>query len=298
MRRRTRRGRRNRRQRKGGFTRKAAVYAGALSLCAAGLGYAVIDNLSTLTPDAMGCYATAHPRETFVFFDASEPRFNEEQARSLHAYFDGLYANLALNERVRFYTTEGDQVASIPTPRFSVCGRARTPQALEDIGAAAANAGYPRKQKQRFLEKIYAPQLSAMFALTANDRRAQAYQSPILETLQAISRVPGFKPGSRLVIVSDLLQNSDSAQFCRTQGHMPRYARFKKRPVYARIRPLSMEGIETDVLLLQRQGFGHPQGLRYCSGEDELRRFWQDFLSDHGASVRFLRIRDGSVQAS
>ena len=66
-----------------------------------GMGYMGFKAASQATADALGCYADAPQRQTFVFVDASGPRFNDEQRRSLQSYFDQLYAGLAFNELVR-----------------------------------------------------------------------------------------------------------------------------------------------------------------------------------------------------
>jgi len=266
-----------------------------LSILTVGLGYVGLQTYGRATADEYGCYVDAPQRSTFVLVDASEPRFNEEQARSLRSYFDQLYDGLAFNERLSIFTSEGDQVASIARSRFSLCGQARTPDELKAINASAAEAGYLRKQRQRLYEKKLAPELDALFADNLNESRRQLYQSPILEMIGDISRSPQLNPGSRLVVVSDFIQNSDSARFCRAKGHMPRFSNFKKRSVYTRLKPSSLEDVEVKLLMVQRHGYGRGS-LAYCYSEEELRKWWVDYLKDNGVrNPRIIRIRHGAT---
>lgn len=284
-----------RRQSRGNNALKLAGLSSALAVAMGGLGYATWQSIGKETADEFGCFASAHQTQTVVLFDASEPRFNEEQGRSLRTYFDRLYETLGFNEHLSFITSEADQVASIVSPRFHVCGQATRPAQLEEIGAASAQAGYLKKQKYRLYEKIIAPELDTLLSENPDDSRRQEYQSPIMEMIGDISRMPALKPGDRLIIISDMIQNSDSARFCRVQNEMPPFHIFKKRPVYARLKPNSLDGIDVEVLMVQRIGYGR-DGYEYCSGEEELIAFWRNFFTDNGARAHFIRIRHGHVQ--
>jgi len=258
-----------------------------------GLGYMGLQTYGKASADVYGCYDDAPQRSTFVIVDASTPRFNAEQARSLRSYFDQLYAGLAFNERLSFFTSEGDQIASVARPRFSLCGQAKTPDQLEAINAPGGEAGYLRKQRERLYAKVLAPELDALLAQNVPSARTQNYQSPVLELIADLSRLPAMRPGSRLIIVSDMLQNSDSARFCRRRGDMPRFSVFRKRPIFERIKPSSLDGVDVEVLLIQRYGYGQP-GMEFCRDEEELRAFWRDYFIAAGvSSPSFVRIRLG-----
>lgn len=275
---------------------KLLALSGALALCIGGLIFAALQAYDTRTPDKMGCFADLSQPQTVVFVDASEPRWNEEQRRSLRRYFDEQYNGLTFNERLSVYTTEGDVISDIMPPRFHICGQAKTAPELEAIGAQGGTAGYLQKQRQHLYEKVLAPQLDRLLSLTPDDARRQSSQSPILEQVKSLSRK--LKPGSRLMIISDLIQNSDSVQFCRVHNDMPPFADFKKRQVYlSRLKPQSLEGVEVEILMLQRPGYGQT-GLGFCRDEEELRDFWRGYFMDNGVSdPRFIRIRHGYVEA-
>ena len=273
---------------------RLATYASVLALCIGGVTYAALQTIGKATPDRFGCFGDAPQSKTAVLFDASRPRFNEEQARSLRRYFDGLYESLGFNEELSVITTEGDQVGSVVRPRFHICGQATGPEQLEAVGAQTGQAGYLKKQRQRLYERVLAPELDALLATDPDTTRLQPHQSPILEMVADLSRSGRLSPGTRLIIVSDLIQNSDSVQFCRVKGAMPRFAVFERKPVYQeRLKPGSLEGVQVEVLMLQRYGYGQGD-MSYCRDEDELKTFWRDYLIANGVQgPRFVRIRMG-----
>ena len=116
-----------------------------------------------------------------------------------------------------------------------------------------------------------------------------------MELLRGLSRRPEFGPGARVVLISDLLQNSPTSgsQFCAVKGHMPSFATYARRETYQnRLAPRSFEGVGVEVLLLQRLGYGEGH-LKYCT-EGELERFWKDYFAANGADrVEFITIRQG-----
>jgi len=266
-----------------------------LTACIAGLGIFAMQASGTRSADEYGCFSGIAQPQTIALIDASDPRWNPEQALSLTRYFNRTYYSLSFNERLSFYTTEGDVLGSEMTPRFHVCGQATSPDQLEAVNAASGNSGYLTKQKKRLYLKKLVPELETLLSDSPDEARRQSYQSPILEMIADVSR-NDIDPGSRLILVSDLLQNSDSLQFCRTQNHMPPFDAFKKRLVYQRLKPRSLEGVEVEILMLQRFGYGQ-NGLDFCHSEEELMDFYRTYFLDNGtAEVRFIRIRHGRTE--
>ncbi len=272
-----------------------AASAAAVIACAGALGFYALSAADQRTADQFGCYeGVAMPRH-FALVDASLPRWNEDQQRSLLRGFTQTYKNLAFNERFAVYTTEGDMVGDVLSPRFHICGQTTSAAVLEEIGAAGGMSGYLIEQKKRLLNGALKPELDALFAIEPQDERAQRHQSPLLEMLQSLSREPGFEPGASLTLVSDLIANSDSVQFCRRFNDLPHFSAFRQRPVYQKLKPRSFEGVKVMVLMLQRFGYGQG-GLEYCSGEDELIAFWRAYFEDNGATnIEFIRLRHGGT---
>lgn len=273
---------------------KLILAGGALSVCCAVMAYLTLQSMGTLSADALGCYAGIDQPQSVVIIDASEPRWDAAQARALFTYFSQLYDGLAFNERLSVYTTEGDQLASVVAPRFSVCGQATSSAELAQVNAAEASAGYLARQKQRLFDEVLMPELNQLLSLTPDASRRQKYESPILEIIQAVTRAARLDAGDRLAVVSDFIQNSESARFCRVQGDMPRFAAFKERPVYqGRLMPYSLNGVRVDALMLMRGGYGQDE-LQFCTSEDELRGFWREYFTENGAErVDFIRVRSG-----
>jgi len=283
-----------RRNRRTGFQPKYLVYVAGIALGSAVMGYAGYTAMGTEVADEFGCYRDPDAAHTLVLLDASMPRWNEPQQRSLERYLTGLYDRLGFNERLKIFTTEGSRIGSQLEPNFTACGSVGTPEELEEIGAGGASEGYLAKQKERLFEEVLAPELEAMLAIEPEDGRQQNSQSPILEQLRAVSKVPEFEHANRLVLISDLLQFSDSAQFCRTRNSMPPHVYFRERRIYdTRLAPESFEGVDVEILMIQRYGYGGP-GLPFCRDEEELSQFWRDYFEYHGAaSVELTRVRMG-----
>lgn len=257
----------------------------------AGLGYAAFQAYGKPVPDRYGCFAGVSGRNTHVLIDASEPRFDADQQRALLRYFKQEYDRLEFGDRIAVYTTEGDQQASVLSPRFHICGPAREPGQLTAIGADAGSEGYLKKHRQHLYEKRFLPELKAVLADNPADKRRQNTQSPILEMVADLSRMPNVRPGDKVALISDLIQNSpESAQFCRVQNDMPPFSIFSKRRIYqGRLKPQSLQGLRADILMLQRPYYGP-----FCRDEDEIRRFWIDYFRANGIKeTRLIRIRHG-----
>lgn len=264
-----------------------------LSVCIAGLGYMGVQAHGKSTQNEYGCFQDAHQPQTVVLVDVSEPKFNEEQTRSLFRYFNQLYNGLEFNERLSVVTTAEDQIGSVPRPRFHVCGQATNGAQLEAINADAATSGFLSRQKEKLYKELFGPAVASI--LSPNSNSKQRYQSPILEMVQGIRRFHPLDSGDRLIVVSDLIQNSDSVQFCSTKNHMPPFSLFKKKGIYGRLKPDSLEGVEIEALMIQRQGYG-AGGLSYCYSEEEIRRFWREYFIANGAvDPSFIRIRHGII---
>jgi len=266
----------------------------ALAVCTGGLGYVAMQSIGKRFADEYGCFDGVSGRQTVVLVDASEPRWDSEQGRSLRTYLDQLYAGLGFNEKLSVYTTEGDEMASVVSPRFHICGQATRPEQLVSINADAAQAGFLKRQKQKLYKGKFAPKLDALLSANPDKSRLQLYQSPILETLRSISYAVRLQTADRLILIGDLLQNSESARFCKVANDMPLFRHFKKRLIYReRLQPQSLQGVTVEVLMLLRFEYGQGS-LKHCSSEEELRGWWRNYFVDNGVvDPRFIRIRQG-----
>ncbi|MGJ8530562.1 MAG: hypothetical protein ACSHYC_00160 [Alphaproteobacteria bacterium] len=274
---------------------------GGVAFCSAamaGAGYIALQDANTLKPDAeTGCYTqTTAQDSTVAFVDSSDPGFDGVQSRDLIRAFTNLYKrDLGFNEFLSVITTQESRIGTIPDPVIELCGSAKSSAELENIGAAGATAAFLKRQSEKTFEKQVEPQLAEIFAVDPTATNRQSRESPILEQIQSLSRLPAFSDGAaqkQLIIVSDMLQNTTDLQFCKTQGHLPSYFSFKESPEFDRVRPAPLVGTDVTIYLLVRGTLGEAP-YAFCT-EPELTQWWKDFLTDAGAqSVDVIRIRQG-----
>lgn len=263
-----------------------------------GIGYITVQDLNTLKPDEeTGCYTqTTAQDSTIAFVDSSDPGFDGVQSRDLVRAFTNLYKrDLRFNEHLSVITTQQSRIGTIPDPVIELCGGAKSSAELENIGAAGATPAFLKRQSEKTFEKQVEPQLAEIFAVNPTSANRQSRESPILEQIQSLSRLPAFSDQAgqkKLIVVSDMLQNTTDLQFCKTQGHLPSYFSFKESPEFDRVRPASLTGTDVTIYMLVRGTLGQPP-YSFCT-EPELTQWWKDFLTDAGArSVDVIRIRQG-----
>ena len=293
--------RRNGRSRRRGqgstFPWKALMGGAACLGIVAGGGYFVMQDLKTAKPDELGCYSQSGNRAyTTSLVDVSEPGFDKVQSRDLIKAFANMFSyDLSFNERFSMVTTAQSKIGSVSDPVVTFCAPAKSPADLERIEAAPATQVFIDRQAEKVFEKRFKPHLEAVFTTNPADVDRQKNESPILEQIQSVSRMPGFSDSAarrHLIIVSDMLQNTSEAQFCHKQGHLPGFEKFKAKPYYQRVKPASLEGVDVKIYMLIRGSLGTPP-YAYCT-EDELSGFWHDYFVDAGArSVEIIRLRRG-----
>ena len=253
------------------------VFAVIASL--AGLGYMAADSIGNPVADKFGCYAEVPASQTaHIMIDASYPRFSPQQQRSVYRYIEQTYNALKLGDKLAIYTSEDDHIASILEPRFHICGQAQSAGELAAINAGEVSNGYLAKQKQRLYQKVLLPELNTLISEKPNEKR-KASSSPLLEMVKDFSNLPTIRQGDKLVLISDLLQNSRSVKpFCYVKGALPSFSTFSQWSSYKnQLKPKKL-AVEVDILMLQRPTYG-----KFCTGS-ELQRFWVQFFKHNGVS--------------
>lgn len=111
----------------------------------------------------------------------------------------------------------------------------------------------------------------------------EAPSSPIMESVQSVS-ITHFQAGKRdtiprrLIIISDLLQNSDEISFYREP---PDFDRFQQTPKARWLNP-DLRNVDIEIWLIQRR--------LHQGGGGALLKFFQSWLEEHGGRVvRVLR---------
>ncbi len=106
--------------------------------------------------------------------------------------------------------------------------------------------------------------------------------SPIMEAICAMTELPELHGGSRrrLVVMSDLQQNTPTLSFCARQ---PAFDTFRKTPLFPGLQP-DLRGVAVDILFI-------PRARQDLSIELSRRRFWRSYFLFAGAqSVGFERL--------
>ncbi|MEP5730212.1 MAG: hypothetical protein ABJL67_12685 [Sulfitobacter sp.] len=271
----------------------------ASSVMLLGFIFLAVKDAQYATVDAMGCYASdeAQPQNV-VLIDSSDPRWTAAQQRDLLNVLEDEYHNgLPFNAKLSVISTDPANIGSVPDPAVELCGPAKTSAELEAVGAKTVTQVYLDQQAGRIFEERLLPALDEILALDPPADQRQSYESPILEQIQAISRMRGFgdaRGARKLTIISDMLQSTGDAQFCYTKGHLPSFGSFKDKPFFARVKPDELSGTEVTVYALERGSLGP-----FCRDMDELMDWWQAYFEDAGAqSVRIIRLRQGAYVAA
>ena len=227
------------------------------------------------------CYARSDQAQSVIFVDHSFTHdMSDAQFRDLRTAFAREYDAAPANGRVSVYTTSALYNGSLPRPVFTGCRPAATQAEQEAIGAPSKPAPYLRNQA----EDAEAAFLEAVDAVLedARDPATAAGDSPILEQLQGISRDPDFQGAERtLTVITDGIQNSETARFCAVRGDMPSFASFSTRTAYQHVEPDSFAGVDVRFLLVEFGQLPGP-GLEHCTN-DELRTWWPDYFEANGA---------------
>lgn len=264
---------------------------GAIAVAVTAAGLAANEMMDIERPDANFCFVRDDQAQVAVLIDNSVKGHTGQQLRDYETGLLAPYAQAPANARIEFFTTALDGQGSIARPVFSICKPPETPAEREAMGAPSKPAPYLKRQAEEARER-YRAAIADVLAATQDQDRV-ALDSPILELVQAVSRHDGFQGRTRsLVLVTDGIQNSETAEFCVKKGHMPSFKRFAERPGYVFVKPRPLTGIDVTLLLVE---YGKlPSGpLRYCTNA-ELRTWWPDYFKGNGArSVELYRLRAG-----
>ena len=224
----SRRPNRSRRGNRRGFSIPWLPVLGSVGMAALllGIGYITVNDLTAAKPDELGCYLQSDgSANTTALIDSSEPGFDVVQSRDLiHAFSRIVQNDLSFNERFSMVTTQESRIGTFPPPVIQLCGSAKTSAELEAIGAAGATQAFLKRQAEDQFNTRVAPQLAAVFSINPSDADRQRRESPILEQIQNVVReydLSQDKGQQKLILVSDMIQNTSELQFCSTQGHLP-----------------------------------------------------------------------------
>jgi len=147
-----------------------------------------------------------------------------------------------------------------------------------DVGEFAGNPKAVEEQRRHF-------DLALDRAFESLTRASGADASPILESVQSVALTILQAPGNedqprRLIIVSDLLQNTPDASFYQ---RLPDPSAFIAGPAFRRART-NLRGVEVELWMLERPDTAQTQPIA-------LRELWSRIIEAQGGSVaRIYRV--------
>jgi hypothetical protein len=170
---------------------------------------------------------------------------------------------------VQLYTI-GPITNSLLEPQVTVCN----PGNGKGVSELTSNPQLIGKRwKKKFIEPLN-KQLDEML------RGSESDDSPIMESIQSVGVNVFDKPAlhdlpdKRLVIVSDMLQNTAGYSQYRSDES---YSRFRASGYSLKVRP-DLDGVNVTILYLRRAGVRHLQGKRHLE-------FWGNYFSDANARL-------------
>ncbi len=202
---------------------------------------------------------------TVVLIDRTDA-LNAVQRQSLSNHLDTIVAELPRGGGIQLFTVRPFGELLKPASAL-MCSPGR--------GTSASRwLENPRLVERRWQERFQTPlQRAINDALTTQD----AERSPLFEAIQsiAVTALSNTQQARHLVIVSDMLQNTDDLS---QYNAIATFDTFRLTPYYRRIRA-DLAGVDVQVFYIRREGFH--QGRAHIE-------FWQDYFADTGA--RLIRV--------
>ncbi len=281
--------RRSQQQKNSNWLKSTVLAGGALSLIVA-FGYRVISGSDQIQADAQGCYGTLDEQKaTIVWWDVST-QWSVSQTNDIKLAIKQAYKTLHFNETFSLITTDAQTVGDLTHATVRLCGGAKssTDYARHNIDKTASPTFLKKQADKRFMAQVK-PAIEKVFQKTDEKGGILAVDSPLLEQFQALSRHPEMRESTgrkRLILITDGIQNSEIARFCRVKNALPSFQNFKNKAAFRRVKPHAMTGLSVSLYLVL-----HPEHGPYCT-EDELREFWEAYFKNSGAaSFETYRLR-------
>jgi len=211
------------------------------------------------------------PPHTAVIIDKTD-EYSEQQADLIAAVIRRARNRLEIGERFTLF--ELDQFGQFdPRGRFSLCNPGRGDQ----VNALFRN---PEQIEERFNEKFDQPLETILEDLVVPK---EAPNSPVLEAMARLGQTDAFSdraPSRRIVIVSDMLQNSDVFTIYGGGGTLPENMPDAVSVADTTMRRFgdSLSGVELEIRLIPRQRYVDMQ-------RGPLKDYWDEVFAELGVDV-------------
>lgn len=240
--------------------------------------------------DAHYCFQRDNQHKTAIFIDNSLRELTDSQIRDYRTGLLDAYAQAPVNSKIMFYSTASNTNSSLAKPVFSICKPAQNTQQLASINAPKRPLAYVERKKNDAFAKYSQAIDSTMQTVLNNDLLAP--NSPILEQLRSITISNDFSSNTSrsLILITDGIQNSHFAQFCKLKNNMPPYDLFKHKKGYnLSIKPRSLENTEVTLLMVKQADLPSSY-YKYCTS-DELLQWWVTYFEkNHTSSVNLTQL--------
>lgn len=262
--------RRNRRERK---QRNQAI----LNFVLAGLAVAIIGfSFYALQPEPYDeltlCEISDElPPHTAVIIDKTD-EYSEQQADLIAAVIRRTRNRLEIGERFTLFELDQDGQFD-PRGRFSLCNPGRGDQ----VNSLFRN---PAQIEERFNDKFNQPLESILEDLV---EPKEAPNSPVLEALARLGQTDAFSsraPARQIVIISDMLQNSDVFTIYGGGGTLPESMPEAIDVADTVLRRFgdSLNGVALEIRLIPRPRYVDMQ-------RGPLKDYWNEIFAELGVSV-------------
>lgn len=211
------------------------------------------------------------PPHTAVIIDKTD-EYSVRQADLISALIRRTRNRLEIGERFTLFELDQDGQFD-PRGRFSLCNPGRGDQ----VNALFRN---PVQIEERFNEKFNEPLESILEDLV---EPKEAPNSPVLEALARLGQTDAFSnraPARRIVMISDMLQNSDVFTIYGGGGSMPQNMPDAVSVADTTMRRFgdSLNGVDLEIRLIPRQRYVDMQ-------RGPLKDYWDDVFAELGVTV-------------
>jgi hypothetical protein len=234
-----------------------------------GAGWLMNRTASTMSVDAALCPTTTGPVAiAAILFDLTDPMAPAQSAQ-LRQYLEGEFASAAVGTQF----TMG--VVSENPEDWGATDPLCKPTSAKEASSLTQNVSLVTKRYDERFEAPLQANLDKMISASG------AKTSPIMESLQAlVAQTPGFltfQGPRRLILVSDLLQNSDAMSFYRGED----WNSFEASPAFLRL-GRTLEGVEVEI-------FAVPREVKALKEPRAVEDFWIRYFELQGAGLPTLR---------
>ena len=264
--------RKSRRQRK--MQRQAMVNFAIVVAAVAAVAYFVLRAQPAPYDEVSLCLISDElPPHTAIILDKTD-EYSQIQADLIAAVIRRTGDKLDTGERLTLFELDADGKFD-PRGRFSLCNPGRGAQ----VNPLFSN---PEIIEERYLERFEGPLDEVLIDLI---EPKEAPSSPILEALARLAQTENFSdeaPSRKIVIVSDMLQNSETFTSYGGGGALPQSIPDAYDTADAILRTFGngLRGTELEIRLIPRERFVDMQ-------RGALKNYWDDVFDELGVRVRW-----------